>query len=187
VDTVNTRLLFQCKGLAANLSDPQVAAAVATATAAPALTALDPAMSQAQAFALSSRPTASRKIVLDFNGHTTTGSAWNSLANKDPIITPPYDKDGSPSTWSADELADIVAIWRSVAEDFAAFDVDVTTTDPGDAALAGKGVRVLVGGSWSDWCVCVCVCAGWSLCACCCCACAHAGHATRARPLLVSN
>lgn len=59
-------------------------------------------------------------------------------------------QDGSPSTWSADELADIVAIWRSVAEDFAPFDVDITTEDPGAAAMAVNSTRVAIGGSYND-------------------------------------
>lgn len=31
--------------------------------------------------------------------------------------------------------------------------VDVTTQDPGNAYLALNGIRVCIGGSWSDWCV----------------------------------
>lgn len=38
----------------------------------------------------------------------------------------------------------------AVSEDYAAFDVDVTTADPG-AALSGNGVRVVIGGSSYDW------------------------------------
>ncbi len=41
------------------------------------------------------------------------------------MVTPVYDRDGNAATFSADERADIVAIWRAVAEDYAAFDVDV--------------------------------------------------------------
>lgn len=63
-------------------------------------------------------------------------------------------QDGSPSTWSASELSDILAIWRSVAEDFAPWDVDVTTEDPGDAYLAVNGVRAAIGGASSD-CECI--------------------------------
>jgi hypothetical protein len=59
-------------------------------------------------------------------------------------------QDNSPSTWSADELADIVAIWRSVAEDFAPFDVDITTEDPGAAAMVVNSTRVAIGGSYND-------------------------------------
>lgn len=59
-------------------------------------------------------------------------------------------QDGSPSTWSAAELSDILAIWRAISEDYAPFDVDVTTEDPGAAYLAANGVRAVVGGSAMD-------------------------------------
>lgn len=39
----------------------------------------------------------------------------------------------------------------AAAADYAAFDVDVTTADPGDAALAGVGQKVLIGGHSGDW------------------------------------
>jgi hypothetical protein len=35
--------------------------------------------------------------------------------------------------------------------DYAPFDVDVTTEDPGEAALRGDGIRVVIGGSSADW------------------------------------
>jgi hypothetical protein len=44
----------------------------------------------AQAFKLHSRPTAARKILLDFDGHITTKTAWNS-GRAASIITPAYD------------------------------------------------------------------------------------------------
>jgi hypothetical protein len=59
--------------------------------------------------------------------------------------------DGDTSTFNGEELADIIAIWRAVAEDFAPFDVDVTTADPGDAALAGVGQKAIIGGNSADW------------------------------------
>jgi hypothetical protein len=143
VDAVNKALLYQCKGLTANVSasDFKTAGAVAAADTT--------VVTVAQAFNLSSRPSASRKILLDFDGHTTAGTWWNDFVGRQNIVTPPYDRDGSPTTWSADELSDIVAIWRAVSEDYAMFDVDVTTVDPGNAALAGTGMRVVIGGAWS--------------------------------------
>ncbi len=60
-------------------------------------------------------------------------------------------QDGSPTTWSASELSDILFIWRSVSEDYAAWDVDVTTEDPGDAYLFTNGMRAVIGGSYADW------------------------------------
>ncbi|QYF95010.1 PKD domain-containing protein [Massilia sp. PAMC28688] len=83
-----------------------------------------------QTFSLHSRPFSKRKIYLDFNGHTVTGTAWNSAYGTDPIIAVPYDTDGVPGTFSAAELTAIQNIWRRVSEDFAAFDVDVTTQEP---------------------------------------------------------
>ncbi len=83
-----------------------------------------------QTFVLHSRPSSKRKIYLDFNGHTTTGSAWNSSYGVDPVVSPAFDLDGVPGTFNAAELAMVQNIWRRVAEDYAAFDVDVTTEQP---------------------------------------------------------
>ena len=113
--------------------------------------AADAALTVAQTFSLSSRPGAVKKILLDFDGHITTGSVWNDANGIYPIVSPAYDKDGDSTNWTADELADIYSIWRAVSEDYAMFDVDVTTADPGDAALVGNGVRMVIGGSYNDW------------------------------------
>lgn len=137
-------LSYQCRGLVANVSQGQLAT--------PSIAASDPTtLTAAQVFNLSSRPSAAKKIVLDFTGHTTTDGLWNIGFNIPAIVTPPYDRDGQPNSWSEDELGDIVAIWRAVAEDYSLFDIDVTTIDPGDAALVGNGVRACIGGRWEDW------------------------------------
>jgi hypothetical protein len=61
------------------------------------------------------------------------------------VVTPPYEKDGNAATFNAEERADIVAIWRAVAEDYAPFDVDVRSLGGlaggragGRAACAGR-------------------------------------------------
>jgi hypothetical protein len=104
-----------------------------------------------QTFLLNSRPGASRTIFLDFDGHTVSGTAWNSTYGLGTIAAPAFDLDGVPGTFSADEMQRIQAIWQRVAEDYAPFDVNVTTQDPGTAALnrsgsgdAVFGVRVVV-------------------------------------------
>jgi len=95
--------------------------------------------------ALSSLPSASAKIYLDFNGHTE--AAWGEFRN---VVTPVYDIDGDRSTFSATELSNIQQIWARVAEDYAPFNIDVTTIDPGN--FANKvAVRVAIGGNYSDW------------------------------------
>lgn len=80
-----------------------------------------------QTFLLHSKPGAKRTIYLNFRGATVSGTEWNQ-AGPSTIVAPPYDIDGVPSTaFSAAELQRIQYIWQRVAEDFAPFDVNVTT------------------------------------------------------------
>ena len=78
-----------------------------------------------QTFLLHSRPGAKRTIYLNFKGATLTGTVWNNGGGS--IIAPPFDIDGVPGTFSTTELQRIQYIWQRVAEDYAPFDVDVTT------------------------------------------------------------
>lgn len=78
-----------------------------------------------QTFLLHSRPGAKRTIVLNFRGATLSGTAWNSTGT--PIVAPPYDLDGTTASFTDAELTRIQYIWHRVAEDFAPFDVNVTT------------------------------------------------------------
>lgn len=87
-----------------------------------------------QTFFLHSHPGASRTVYLDFNGATLTGTAWNSNGNT--INAKPYDIDGNPNSFSAEELQRIQYMWQRVAEDYAPFDVDVTTEAPPPEVLA---------------------------------------------------
>ena len=87
-------------------------------------------------FKLHSRPGSSRVIFLDFDGHVTSGTSWNtSYTGGAPINSAPYSLDSDPNTFNTAEQDAIQYIWQRVAEDFAPFDVDVTTEDPGDAAI----------------------------------------------------
>ncbi|MGB5178969.1 MAG: PKD domain-containing protein [Gammaproteobacteria bacterium] len=90
-----------------------------------------------ETFNLNSRPSSRRVIYLDFNGHETSGTAWN-VGTVDPIISPAYTRDSNPA-FSDLELEYIQKMWRQVAEDFAPFDVNVTTQDPGQAAITRTG------------------------------------------------
>lgn len=89
--------------------------------------------------AFSSLPGADHTIYLDFDGHVTTGTTWNSAYGISTINSPAYDIDGDPNTFNATELSRIEAAWQWVAEDFSPFEVNVTTVDPGSAALSYSG------------------------------------------------
>ena len=105
-----------------------------------------------QTFTLHSRPGSNRVIYIDFNGELVTGTAWNTYYNSNAdIVAPGFDTDGAPSTFSDNELAIVQNVWSRVAEDYAAFGIDVTTEDPGLAAIdrtstgdSSYGTRVLV-------------------------------------------
>lgn len=85
---------------------------------------------------LSSRPGSNRTIYLDFTGEVTTGTAWNTTAYGDPILSGPYSLNAPADTnFDAEERAEIYTAWRSVSEDFAPFDVNVTTAEPPTDAL----------------------------------------------------
>jgi hypothetical protein len=92
---------------------------------------------------LSSNSGAAKKLYLDFNGHYE--ASWGTARN---VVTPAFDQDGLPTSLSAGEVAAITEIWNRVAEDYAPFNIDVTTIDPGTASGVA---RVAIGGHFSDW------------------------------------
>lgn len=126
-------------------------------------TGAGPAGPLADTFALQSRPGAPHTIYLDFQGQTVTGTAWNQeYASGGAITVPPYGVDGSEA-FSAAELTEVQEAWLVVAEDYAPFDVNVTTSDPGLDALrrssysdttTGTHVIITAGGPVFDGCGC---------------------------------
>lgn len=87
-------------------------------------------------FSLHSNPTSQRTIYLNFLGAEVTDTFWNDDYKRQSINARPYSSDANVSTnFSAAELAEIQRTWQAVAEDYAVFDVDVTTQRPGTAAL----------------------------------------------------
>jgi PKD repeat protein len=115
-----------------------------------AATVFDSTIPESDAFLLHSKPDATRVIFVDFDGYMMSGTAWNGSTGGD-CYAEPYDSDNSPNTFSSAERQQIISVWRRMAEDFAPFDVNVTTEDPGDAAISrtnssdvNYGSRVLI-------------------------------------------
>ena len=86
-----------------------------------------------QTFLLHSRPASTHVIYLDFDGTTVSGTAWNNGGLPDGTYAG-YSLDGSPA-FNDTEKEQVQSVWQRVSEDYAAFDVDVTTQDPGAAAI----------------------------------------------------
>ena len=108
---------------------------------------LDPALT----FRLHSDPTASRIIYLDFDGHTTKGTSWNTSTMGSSFYSPAYDTDGNAASFNSTELNSIQQIWQRVASDFAPFDVNVTTQAPpldwlsrSSSTDTNYGIRVVI-------------------------------------------
>jgi len=94
------------------------------------------------AFQLHSRPTAPKVLYLDFKGHTTPTGVFGG--NVSPIVIPAFKLSGTTSSTDQLNLNAIRDIWLHVSEDFAAWDIDVTTELPLTTAL---GQRCVIGGS----------------------------------------
>ncbi len=88
---------------------------------------------------LSSNPSAPNTFYLDFLGERVVDTDWNRNDNDGlPIHARPYDTDGDVTTFSQTELDAIVEIWQRVSEDFAPFDINITTIEPPEAALEAR-------------------------------------------------
>ncbi|MFN4244137.1 MAG: zinc-dependent metalloprotease family protein [Tepidisphaerales bacterium] len=94
--------------------------------------------------AWSSRPQASAKLYLKFDGITYEGNWGNT--GRAPGVVPAYSVDADRTNFSATELNNMFQIWSRVAEAFSPFNVDVTTVDPG-TPTGRQSARVIIGGS----------------------------------------
>lgn len=91
-------------------------------------------------FKLNSKKSATRTIYLDFNGAKVKKTEWNKYVGMKRIDAFPYSLDADPN-FSEAELVQIQQIWLGVAEDYAPFNVNVTTKKPKAANLARSSKR----------------------------------------------
>lgn len=101
------------------------------------------AITTADAFKLHSKPGAPTVVYLDFDGHVITNTAWNAVYGGGQAYDAlPYDTDGNPAAHSTAERQNIINVWRRVAEDYAPFNVDITTEPP--ASFGSNVGRVVI-------------------------------------------
>lgn len=126
----NGMLFYTCKF---KIDPKKEAAALAEAAAAGANSGVPAAVSVpiSSPPVRHSKPGASKVLFLDFNGGLVDDTAWDGDgAGGVSYDCKPYDLDGDDTTFSDDEQTRIIELWAMVAEDFAPFDVDVTTEEP---------------------------------------------------------
>ena len=130
--------------------------AEATTAGTTATSATSAPLTRTGVLSLHSRPGAQRTIYLDVDGFGGTwggkvGSSWAKSYTGGDGVAEPYSLDTDLANFSADELADIQSMWEHVAEDYAPFDIDVTTHEPpfetinrADASDQVYGTRVAI-------------------------------------------
>lgn len=103
-------------------------------------------VSAADIFKLHSKPGSANVVYLDFDGHIITENAWNYYSEETLVALPfdPSNNDTDPTVanFTELELSRIHKTWNRVAEDYAAFDIDVTTEEP--PAFTNTMGRVLI-------------------------------------------
>ena len=77
-----------------------------------------------------SRMGAPNVLYLDFTGESVSGTAWNDSVGRVSIPAVAYSIDSDFTTFSDVERLAIKRIWQRVAEDYAPFNIDVTTERP---------------------------------------------------------
>jgi hypothetical protein len=102
---------------------------------------------------LDSNPGAPVTLYLDFNGNFES-DWWNGTPENQRhysnVSTPVWDVDGNPATFGPDERGMIGRIWARVAEDFAPFNINVSTAYYGEFN-DGQALHVAIGGDDNDW------------------------------------
>lgn len=121
------RLFYRDRARVASSARAAQLSRAAAATALP----YDPS----QVFTLHSHPGSQRTLYLDFDGATITGTQWNQSTGRSTLTATPYDTDGNTSSFSTAERNLIQEAWLRVAEDYAPFDLDVTTEEPTAAQI----------------------------------------------------
>lgn len=92
-------------------------------------------------FNLHSDPTSTKTIYLDFDGERIADTTWNkNFNNGQTWVAAGFSQDKDFTKFSESELMIIQSVWQRVAEDFAAFDIDVTTEKPLSAALERESI-----------------------------------------------
>lgn len=91
--------------------------------------------------AYNSKPGAPNHLYLDFNGATVEGTQWNDSRGVAKWECKPYGTDAKDEEFSDEEQLIMFRTWKRVAEDFAPFNINVTTDvafDPDNPTPAGE-------------------------------------------------
>ena len=101
---------------------------------------------------LQSRAGATNVLFVDYWGGSISDTAWNATNNSNnPINYSAYDRDGNPGNFSTSERYSMWLAWREAAEDFAPFNINITTSLAVYNTTAVKNRSRMVVTTTSDW------------------------------------
>ena len=86
-------------------------------------------------FKLHSLGNSGKTIYLDFTGHRVSHTAWNATTGTQRDRYRPYSIDGNVGRFSKREKIQVQLTFQRVAEDYAPFNVDVTTQAPPESQI----------------------------------------------------
>ena len=69
-------------------------------------------------------------LYINFAGETVVNTEWNTVVGRTEIPALPFSSDADFTSFSDSEQAAIKRIWQRMAEDYAPFNIDVTTERP---------------------------------------------------------
>jgi uncharacterized repeat protein (TIGR02543 family) len=133
---------FSCAGCNSGEHDKSVHATEATGSAIPTVDTVESSDGEkstgepvvaAAAVPISSPPVYNSKpgsvytMYLDFNGAVITGKQWNTSEGVASWTAKAYSSDADLTTFSDTEQTFIRRVWERIAEDYAPFDINVTT------------------------------------------------------------
>jgi hypothetical protein len=89
-----------------------------------------------------SKPGAPNVLYLNFVGEAVSGTAWNTSLGRAVIPATAFSADSDYTMFSDADQTIIKRVWQRVAEDYAAFDIDVTTERP--AVFGSRTAHLLI-------------------------------------------
>ncbi len=89
-----------------------------------------------------SKPGAANVLYLNFCGETVTGTDWNTSEGRTEIPAVAFSTDSDLTTFSDEEQLVIKRVWERVSEDYAPFNIDVTTERP--ATFTSRTAHALI-------------------------------------------
>ncbi len=108
--------------------------------------------SEAQLKVLQSKPNANKVLYINYWGGVLSDTQWNADNNSgNDIVYTAYSYDNDSNTFSNDDRYRMWLAWRETAEDYAPFDVNITTDQTVYDATLSEDRAMLIASTTDSW------------------------------------